>query len=167
MNKNRLVIFFSCYLVWCALNWVPGVEALIAGVLVAGVVTFLTEDIPVGKPNLLFFHPARYFYFIFYYLPVFWWQHFLANLEVAYRVLHPNLPIRPAVVRVKTGLKSDMGLTTLANSLSLVPGTTSVDVDREKGLLYVHCMAVSPDNLDGAAKKIVGRFEKILVKVFE
>ena len=167
MTKKRSIIIASCYAVWCLLNWVPGLEALLLGIPVAVFAALITEDIPVGSPNYLFFHPKRYFVFIFQYLPVFWWQHLLANLDVAYRVLHPDLPICPAVVSVKTVLRSDMGLTLLANSISLVPGTTAIDVDQDKGILYVHCMAVSPDDPEAAARNLVETFEKILVEVFE
>ncbi len=157
----------GCYLTWCFFNWVPGLQALIIGLPVAALVVYLTENIPYGKVSALHFQPGRHLRFIFHYMPIFWWEHFKANVEVAYRVLHPRLPIRPAVVRVKTELKTDIGLTLLANSVSLVPGTTSVDLDHEKGILYVHCMYVSPTDVDGVAKRRVQRFEKILVKIFE
>jgi len=82
-------------------------------------------------------------------------------------VLHPRLPICPAVVRVQTGLRSDLALMVLANSISLTPGTTSVDVNPGKGILYVHCMFVSPAEVEKEATLIVQRFARILRKVFE
>lgn len=167
MSVKRLALLIGCYFVWCLFNWVPSLQALIIGLPVAVMVVLMTEKIPFGKVSDLHFQPMRHIRFIFHYMPVFWWEHLKANVEVAYRVLHPNLPIRPAIVRVKTGLRTDMGLTLLANSVSLVPGTTSVDVDPEKGLIYVHCMCVSPSEIDGLAKKRVQKFEKILVKIFE
>jgi len=153
---------------WCLFNWPPGVQALIIGIPVSFFVMFLTKNIPYRTVSKLHFQPNRHLRFLFHYLPVFWWELFKANLEVAYRVLHPNLPIRPAVVRVKTSLKTDMGLTLLANSISLVPGTTAMDLDHETGILYVHCMYVSKSSeVDALAKRRVEKFEKILAKIFE
>ena len=95
---------------------------------------------------------------------VFIWECFKANIDVAYRVLHPKLPIRPGTVKVKVSLKSDIGLTFLANSVTLTPGTTTVDIDKPNGYLYVHCLSVK----DGAVRlPVVSRFENILKRIFE
>ena len=51
-----------------------------------------------------------------------------ANLQVAYLVLHPKMPIHPGIVRVKTGIQSELGRTFLANSITLTPGTLTVDL---------------------------------------
>jgi multicomponent Na+:H+ antiporter subunit E len=90
-----------------------------------------------------------------------------ANFDVAYRVVHPKLPIKPGIVKVKTRLKSDTGLTFLANSITLTPGTMSVDIDRENGYLYIHWINVKSADVEKATEIIVSRFEKILEKIFE
>lgn len=91
----------------------------------------------------------------------------MANIDVAYRVLHPNLPINPGIVKVKTKLKSDVGLTFLANTITLTPGTMTVDVDKEKGLLYIHWINVKGKDVEAATKQIVEKFEHTLIKIFE
>jgi multicomponent Na+:H+ antiporter subunit E len=90
-----------------------------------------------------------------------------ANFDVAYRVVHPKLPIKPGIVKVKTKLKSDTGLTFLANSITLTPGTMSVDIDKENGYLYIHWINVKSTDIEKATEIIVSRFEKILEKIFE
>jgi multicomponent Na+:H+ antiporter subunit E len=102
------------------------------------------------------------------FIPVFLWECLKANFDVASRVLNPKLPIRPGTVAVKVNLRSDIGLTFLANSITLTPGTTSVDVDKENGILYVHWICVK-DNYgsDGKRLPVVERFENILMKVFD
>ena len=167
MTKRTIAVFGACYLVWCLLNWQPGWQALVLGLPVAALVTWLTLDLPVGTSCVMLLEPSRFWYFFAWYLPVYWWESFKANLDVAYRVLHPSLPIRPAVVRIQTELKTDLALTVLANSISLTPGTTSIDVAQERGVLYVHCMAVSPTDAEGEATVIVQRLTRILKKVFE
>ena len=119
----------------------------------------------VKRPHLLK-HPRRYFWFI-YYIPFFIWECIKANFDVAYRVIHPRRPINPGIVKVKTNLKSDTALTFLANSITLTPGTLSVDIDQEKGFLYVHWINVKDKDIQEASRIIVERFERILRRIFE
>ena len=92
---------------------------------------------------------------------------FKANLDVAFRLLSPKLPIRPGIVKIKTNLKSDSGLTFLANSITLTPGTTTIDIDKENGFLYVHWLNVKSEDIDEATRLIAGKYEKILDRIFE
>lgn len=61
-----------------------------------------------------------------------------ANLDVGKRVLAPDLPISPTMVRVRASQKSDLGQVIYANSITLTPGTISVDVGR--GEILVHAL---------------------------
>ncbi len=147
------------------LSWPPDGQHLLVGILVAAFVSYMTGDMFVKRPHL-FKHPGRYLWFLVY-LPVFLWECFKANIDVAYRVSHPALPIKPGIVKVKTQLKSDTGLTFLANSITLTPGTLSVDIDPDNGFLYVHWIDVKDQRQDKATQIIVQRFEKILKRIFE
>ncbi|NQT23238.1 MAG: Na+/H+ antiporter subunit E [Candidatus Omnitrophica bacterium] len=164
--KSRIVLFFIAFFVWCLLSWIPDWQHLIIGVLVAGIVSFLTGDLFIQRPHILK-HPLRYWYFLTWYLPVFLWQVLKANIDVAYRVIHPNLPINPGIVKVKTLLKSDTALTFLANSITLTPGTLTVDIDRDKGILYIHWIDVKAKDVKEHTRLIVERFENILKKIFD
>ncbi len=164
--KSRVVLLLIAFVIWSLLSWVPDTQHLIAGIFVAVLVTILTGDLFITRPHLLK-HPLRYLYFFAYYLPVFLWEVIKANIDVAYRVLHPQLPINPGIVKVKTALKSDTALTFLANSITLTPGTMSVDIDRDKGILYIHWINVKAKDVQEATEIIVQRFEKILEKIFD
>ena len=164
--RSRVILFFVAFAAWCFLTWVPDYQHLLVGILIAIFVAIMTGDLFIRRPELLK-HPLRYWYFFFYYLPVFLWECIKANIDVAYRVLHPKLPIKPGIVKVKTHLKTDTALTFLANSITLTPGTMSVDIDKDNGFLYVHWINVKTKNQEGATKCIVRRFEKILEKIFE
>lgn len=61
-----------------------------------------------------------------------------ANIDVAYRVLAPSCPIEPDVVVVPLRVQSDVAITTIANAITLTPGTLSMDYDAELNALYVH-----------------------------
>jgi len=164
--KSRIALFILSLIVWCLLSWVPDAQDLVIGVFVSIFVAFMIGDLFVKRPHVLK-HPLRYWYFLVYYLPVFLWECFKANIDVAYRVIHPGLPINPGIVKVKTSLKTDTALTFLANSITLTPGTLSVDIDKDDGVLYIHWIDVKAKDVESATRIIVERFEKILKKIFE
>jgi multicomponent Na+:H+ antiporter subunit E len=64
-----------------------------------------------------------------------------ANLDVAYRVLAPSMPIEPGVVEVPLRVQSDLAVTTIANSITLTPGTLTMDYDDDTNTLYVHAIS--------------------------
>jgi multicomponent Na+:H+ antiporter subunit E len=72
------------------------------------------------------------------YLLVFGKELIVANLDVVYRVLSPSLPIDPDVVAVPLRVESDPAITTIANSITLTPGTLTMDYNAETNTLYVH-----------------------------
>jgi multicomponent Na+:H+ antiporter subunit E len=163
--KSRIVLFIFALLVWVGLTWPPDWQHLFIGILVASFVSFMTGDMFVKRPHV-FKNPGRYFWFL-YYILIFVWECFKANIDVAYRVGHPDLPINPGIVKVRTTLKSETGLTFLANSITLTPGTLSVDIDQENGFLYIHWINVKKKDVESATKLIVEKFEKILRRIFE
>ena len=164
--KSRIVLFLLAFLAWSLLYWRPDWQHLIIGIFVAAFVAYMTGDLFIGRPGVLK-HPRRYWYFIVYYLPVFLWECLKANIDVAYRVAHPRLPINPGIVKVKTKLKTNTALTFLANSITLTPGTMSVDIDKDNGILYVHWINVKTTDIEDATNIIVKRFERILEKIFD
>ncbi|MDD4909705.1 MAG: Na+/H+ antiporter subunit E [Candidatus Omnitrophica bacterium] len=164
--RSRIILFIIGFISWSLLNWVPDTQHIIVGLFVCALVAYVTGDLFVRRPHV-FKHPRRYWYFLFSYLPLFLWECVKANIDVARRVLHPRLPINPGIVKVKTALKTDTGLTFLANSITLTPGTLVVDIDREEGILYVHWIDVKAKDVEAATEKIVERFENILSKIFE
>ena len=109
-------------------------------------------------------NPLRYMWLI-YYIVIFLWECLKANIDVAFRVLHPDLPIRPGTVKIKTGLKSDIGLTFLANSLTLTPGNTTIDIDKSAGVLYVHKLYIKDES--AGPVPVAAKFENILKRIFD
>ena len=73
-----------------------------------------------------------------------------ANLHVVKSVLDPKLQICPALIRVKATQKTDMGRTVFANSITLTPGTVSLDFDGEDIIVHalLDCMSDPNDFTD-------------------
>ena len=165
MNKVRLSLFIATFLFWLVLSWAFNVENIIIGIILGVIVSFLTGEL-FNKNAKILEKPFRYLWF-FYYIPVFLWECFKANLDGAYRVIHPSLPINPGIVKVRTVLKSETALTFLANTITLNPGTMTVDIDKERGFLYVHWIDVKSQDVEIATKLIVHKFERILMRIFE
>ena len=111
-----------------------------------------------------FLQPKRYFWFIIY-LFIFIWECIKANIDVAYRVLHPAMPIRPGIVKVRTTWKSDFAKMLLANSITMTPGTISVDIIDD--YLYIHWIYVKSEDPEVYTSIITGAFEKYIKKIIE
>lgn len=163
--RSRTVTFIICLILWLLLSFSLDWQHILAGLLVSLLAASTIGDMFAEKANK-WFDLHRYAWFL-YYIVVFTWECIKANLDVAYRVLHPRLPINPGIVKVKTILKSETGLTFLANFITLTPGTFSVDIDKEKGFIYIHWIDVKTQDIEWASSIIVSKFERILKEVFE
>jgi multicomponent Na+:H+ antiporter subunit E len=168
---KRRGLFVISFVLWLLLVWpisaVNGeirLQDVLAGLLVAALVAFVMKEIPLDRANR-WLEPARYGWAIAY-LFVFLYYMIKANIDVAYRVLHPAMPIEPGIVKVKTRLKTVEGRTTLANSITLTPGTLTVDMT-DDGTLYVHWINVKTRDVDEATREVVGHFEWFIERILE
>lgn len=168
---QRLVVFFVCYLFWLVLAWPlspadgmlqPGVLA--AGVVVAAFVALVMREI-VRVNFVRFLNPVSWFW-CFVYIFVFGYYVLKGGLDVAFRVLSPAMPIRPGIVKIQSTLQTDTGRTALANSITLTPGTLTIDVS-EDGMFYVHWLNISTEDEEEAAQIVLRRFEWFLKRIFE
>ncbi len=158
-----LSAYVTLFVIWLLLTSSLHLQEVVAGLLVAALITYIGRDLFLELPAKPF-HPKRYLWFL-YYIPVFFWHMVKANIDVAYRVLHPEVPIRPGIVKVRTNLKTAIAKTLLANSITLTPGTLTVDIVGD--VLYVHWINVRTEDPEEQTRIIVQRFERILKEVFE
>jgi multicomponent Na+:H+ antiporter subunit E len=85
---------------------------------------------------------VRQTYRVFAFIGFSLWSIVKANIEVARIVLNPKAKLRPGIVAMPLDLKSDSGITTLANLITLTPGTVTLDVSSDKRTLYMHVLDV-------------------------
>jgi multicomponent Na+:H+ antiporter subunit E len=96
----------------------------------------------------------------FLYFGYFFRQLVRSNFRLAAIVLSPGLPIDPGIIKLRTTLKSRMGRLMLANSITLTPGTLTVEVQDE--YLYVHCVTTGSTDIEGATREVAEGFERYL-----
>lgn len=125
------------------------------GILAAIIVSFLTYEIFVPRRGENVILKLRRF------IPyVGWelWQIYLATIDVAKRV-YGILEVDPQIIEFDTTLRSDFALVTFGNSITLTPGTITIDIEPERGRYIVHAIAKGPaDSLtvDQTMQKKVG-----------
>jgi len=166
---RRLIYFVLAFIIWLILTWPfaegkVDIQVVIAGVIASAIIAILFHEI-LPKEYRVFISPVRIFWALVY-IPVFFYYVLKANLDVVYRALHPKMPIKPGIVKIKTILKTESGITALANSITLTPGTLTVDLT-DDGFLYIHWINVKSDDIEQATKFIARRFEWFLQKIFE
>lgn len=161
---KKLVLGIISFLCWMVLTWTLYLPSLLVGLVVSMFIALWFGDVFVERARN-FFQIKRLAYLL-YYIPVFTYYCLLANFDVAYRVLHPALPIEPGIVKVKTTLTNTTAKVALANSITLTPGTLSVEMT-DDGYLYVHWIKVRTSDVEEATEMIIRKFEKILKEIFE
>lgn len=164
MRVARTVTYwFAALAVWLLLSWDVGLATIVSGV-VFGLIAALWfgGELPIRPARLL--NPVRWFW-VLVYIPVFAWECFKANIDVAMRVLSPGLMLRPGIVKIRTTLKSEIARAFLANSITMTPGTMTVEIQDD--VLYIHWIDVKTDDPQLAGKMIKGPFEKLLARIFD
>lgn len=93
-----------------------------------------------------------------YYAPWLLKEIVVANIDVTRRILHPKLPIRPTIVQVRASQKGDLGRVIYANSITLTPGTVSVDMEGDR--ITVHALS-----FEGAEEDMAGEMDRRVSKL--
>lgn len=156
--REQLVLFATLFLFWIMLMGSVAVDSLIVGALASLAITlfykegfsFFTEF--RGTPAAIIAGFKYYGYFLKALV--------ISNLKLTAITLSPSLPIEPGIVKVRTKLKTRMGRLMLANSITMTPGTLSVELDDE--FIYVHWVKVETTDIEEATNAIVEKFESYL-----
>ncbi|WP_396613107.1 Na+/H+ antiporter subunit E [Haloferax sp. S1W] len=98
------------------------------------------------------------------YLLTFLWELLTANVDVARRTLSPSMPIEPGVVEVPLRVRTSLAITTIANSITLTPGTLTMDYAADTNTLYVHSIDGSDHE---AILEPIRRWEDYALVIFD
>ena len=161
-RRDSTILFATLMLFWLLLEGSLDADVLIVGVLVSVAITSVYPD------GLSFFTEFRgtpaAFAAGFRYYGYFFRVLFTSNFKLAAIVLSPSLPIEPGIVKVRTKLKTRMGRLMLANSITLTPGTLTVELDGE--WIYVHWVTMKSADIEAATAEIVSDFESYIEAMY-
>ncbi len=88
-----------------------------------------------------------------------------SSLYIAWDIITPGDTTRPGIVKVDLDLKTDIGLISLANLISMTPGSLTIEMTPDKKTIYVHVMYLNEN--EDFAKKLKNDLEKKIMLIFE
>ena len=160
--KRFFITFIGLMFFWLILSFNFQPVSLLSGTIFSFLISLISYDIFIKSNEGLNGKMFRVLWFSFIYLFVLLYEMFLASFDVVYRVITMN--INPEVVMIESKIKSDLGKVFLANSITLTPGTITIDIEGQ--FLYVHWLYARTTNFENAAELIKGRFEDWLRRIF-
>jgi len=149
--------------IWCLFQQNLKIHEFLIGLLIGYVIIRLMRTVLDEEQGLspekgtqksglsLFLHTLRYVF-------VFLYELMKANLEVVKIVLSPKLDITPGIIAYPLEVRTNAGITLLANCITLTPGTLSVDISKDKKTLYIH--ALHMEDADELSQSIHNSLEK-------
>lgn len=147
----------------------PNIQVLIYGVIVSLAVAAFSSRFFIHESPFYLYNPARLLTLIFYCLVIFIIELTKANINVARIALNPKLPVNPGIVKVPVNLKSEYGQSMLSNSITLTPGTITLDIAEEKGqtYYYIHWIDVATQDHKEAGDEIKGTLEEWVGRIWK
>ncbi len=131
-----LSTFIVLFLFWLLVSSEVNLQSIAAGLAVTFFVSYLSYDL-MAKDHLRLPKPRAIAPMLLFFITLVF-EIVKANISMARIVLDPKLPIEPSIVKFKTRLKSDTAKVTLANSITLTPGTITMDIIGDT--FYVHAL---------------------------
>jgi len=144
--RDHIVLNISLAIIWCLLQEKFDLPELAIGGVLGYIIIYLHLRIlddqkaerPVLSPKAYLVLMAKTIRYLF----VFLFEVVKANIDVVKIVLSPKLEMTPGIIAYEMDVKTEAGITLLANSITLTPGTLSVDISEDRKTLYIHALHV-------------------------
>lgn len=158
-----ILTFLFLMLFWLVLTLNFQITSILIGMGTSFLISLLTYNFFIQDDEGINSRFIRTIFYLFLYIFVLLYEMFLASLDMLYRII--TVDINPEIVMVKSSIKSDLGILLLANSITLTPGTITVDIEGE--YIYTHWLYARTTNFGHASEIIKGRFEQWLGRIFK
>lgn len=160
--------FCLCFAFWLLLTWSFKTQELAAGAAVSLAVALLASRFFIHEKAFWLLNPAK-FGALFVYVFVFLGELIKANIDVARRCFGGCTNVNPGIVKVPVDLEGDYARAMLANSITLTPGTITLDIAEQDGKswYYIHWIDVSETDREKAGEAIKGRMEKWVRRIWQ
>ena len=164
-----LATFLVSFAFWILLTWSFAAEELIVGAVVSLLVALFSARFFIHEKAFWLAHPGRLFAGIGYWLFIFPVELIKANCDMARRCFGGCRDVNPGIVKIPTDMKSEYGVAAVSNSITLTPGTITMETTEEDGrnYLYVHWIDVAETDPEKAGEAIKGRLERGLRRVWQ
>ena len=172
MRKTKvpavIATFIVCFAFWLLLTWSLSIQELIAGAVVSLAAALFSARFFIHENAFWLANPAKFFTGLCYWIFVFPGELIKANVHMAGLVLGGCRNVKPGIVKIPTALKSEYGQAALANSITLTPGTITMEIaeEDEQTWYYVHWIEAESDGAE-AGEAIKGRMEKWIRRFWE
>ncbi len=167
--RDHLVLNIILALIWCLLQQKFDLPEFVIGGVLGYIIIYLHRTVlDDRKAERRVLSPTAYLAVIaktLRYVFVFLYEVVKANIDVVKIVLSPKLEMTPGIIAYEMDVKTDAGITLLANSITLTPGTLSVDISEDRKTLYIHALHIEDaevlkksihDSLEKYTKEILG-----------
>jgi multicomponent Na+:H+ antiporter subunit E len=155
-------LWLTLFIIWLIANGTLASDTVIAGLVISAFIALMFAAFSQVYSVVRWSPVVIYHYLV--YFAVFLVELVKANINVMRLVFSPRINIKPAIVEIKTELKSPIGRLALANSITLTPGTLVVDIKDDS--LFVHCIDLKTSDQAEVTEEISGRFEKLLSVIY-
>jgi len=152
------ILTFVLWGVWLLLNNTVGAGHIVLGLILAIFIPWLTSGFWPEKVRIQ--SPLTLLKF----LGVVLWDILVANMAVAKLILGRNKDLNPGFFYIDLDIETPLGISLLANTISLTPGTVSCDLTQDRKRLLVHALHI--EDIPATIKEIKERYEAPLKKVF-
>lgn len=163
----KKVYVYSIYLglVWCFVSGNISIAnfffgAIISYVLLRPLRVFYDSTTDYSFKVLILKIPSLVRYFIKLSIEI-----MKASIAVAKIIIQPKIDIKPGIISVPIRAKTDIGITALANTVTLTPGTLTIDISEDRSYLYVHCIDI--EDVDEICNSIKNDLEDFVLEAFE
>ncbi len=144
---------------WLLLNNTVAAGHIVLGAILSIFIPWFTSSF--WQERVCAKNPAAFFKFVLIVL----FDIVIANITVAKQVLSPNNNLKPTFFKLPIKLEHPLGISVLASTISLTPGTVSCDLSEDRSYLLIHGLSV--EDVDEEIQTILNRYEKPLLEVFQ
>ncbi|WP_048174251.1 Na+/H+ antiporter subunit E [Methanosarcina siciliae] len=164
--KRRTITYMALPVVWCLVSGQITLGSVLLGLLFGVVVVtpfsklYRLDEVIQPTGDWLSKIPKKLVYFY-----VLIKEIIKANIVVAKIVIQPKIDIKPGIIAVPIRTKTNIGITGIANTITLTPGTLTVDISEDKSVLYVH--SIDATDPQGVRDSIRDDLEHYVLEAFE
>jgi len=157
---NLLLINILLAVLWASVSGTFSVQSIMVGFAIAYLVLAVAE--PIWRETRY----AKTFWLAIGLFLVFLSELIQSGVRVAADVVRPRYHFNPGIIYIPLDVESDLGITVLANMITLTPGTLSLFVTNDRSQLCIHTMYIdeSPAEVRASIKQ---GFERWVIDVFE